>query len=232
MTDYRIVNLSAMVEELGENAVKAILSDFSCPLNPDIEFYLSQKAIEFAMHGWAQTHLVYAPIRKEVSPSNKDQSSESEDDDVLEWVLVGYFALSGSKCMRIPASTLGKSGSKLRSRINQFATYDGEAKSYILPAPLIAQLGKNYANGYDKLITGDELLAEACNKIKRMQFDMGGKFAYLECEDKPQLTSFYKRNGFWEFDKRKLDKDETDKLDGEYLVQMLKYFHRDKKRRR
>lgn len=133
--------------------------------------------------------------------------------------------------MRIPASTLGKSGSKLRSRINQFATYDSDSKSYILPAPLIAQLGKNYSNGYNNLITGDELLAEACNKIKRMQFDMGGKFAYLECEDKHKLTSFYKKNGFWEFDKRKLDKDETDKLDGDYLVQMLKYFHREKRKK-
>ena len=38
MTEYKIVNLSAMLEELGEDAVKAILSDFSCPLNPDVEF--------------------------------------------------------------------------------------------------------------------------------------------------------------------------------------------------
>ena len=73
------------------------------------------------------------------------------------------------------------------------------------------------------MITGDELLSEACNKIKRMQIDMGGKFAYLECEDKPKLIDFYSRNGFCEFDHRVLDGDETDKLDGRYLVQMLKY---------
>ena len=40
MMQYRIVNLSVMLEELGEDAVKAILSDFSCPLNKDVEFFL------------------------------------------------------------------------------------------------------------------------------------------------------------------------------------------------
>lgn len=205
MTEYRIVNLSAMIEELGEKRVKSILSDFSCPINPDIEYFLSTKAITFAVQGLAQTHLVYTPIKED------------------EWVLVGYFALA-NKFLRVSAATLGKSGSKLRSRIHWFATYDSETKSYILPAPLIAQLGKNFTNGYNKLITGDDLLAQACEKINQVQLHMGGKFAYLECEDKPKLTNFYKRNGFCAFDKRKLDKDETDKIDGQYLVQMLKYF--------
>ena len=203
MMQYRIVNLSAMLEELGEDAVNAILSDFSCPLNPDIEFFLAKKAISFARQGSAQTHLAFV-LHEE------------------NWVLVGYFALS-NKHMRIPIATLGRSGSKMRSRIKYFATYDNESKCYLLSAPLIAQLGKNYTNGYNKLISGDELLNEACRKICKIQLELGGKFAYLECEDKPKLKRFYSRNGFLEFDKRKLDKDETDKLDGAYLVQMLKY---------
>lgn len=37
--------------------------------------------------------------------------------------------------------------------------------SFVIVAPLIAQLGKNYANGYNKLITGDELLAMALEKL-------------------------------------------------------------------
>lgn len=48
MTGYRIVNLKLLVEELGEDAAKRILSGFSCPLNPDVEFFLSKKAIDFA----------------------------------------------------------------------------------------------------------------------------------------------------------------------------------------
>lgn len=203
MTGYRVVNLCLLVEELGEDRVREILSGFSCPINPDVEYFLSQKAISFSKQGWAQTHLVFASHKK-------------------KWVLVGYFALA-NKYIRISAGRLGKGGSTLRKRISKFATYDPELKSYILSAPLIAQLGKNYANDYNQLISGNELLMEACDKIKRIQFDLGGKFAYLECEDKPKLIDFYTRNGFCEFDKRLLDPDETDKLDGEYLVQMLKY---------
>lgn len=208
MTGYRVVNLAALIEEMGEDAAKSILSNFSCPLNPDVEYFLSSKAIDFAKQGWAQTHLVFASYKE-------------------KWVLVGYFALA-NKYIRISAAKLGKSGSTLRKRISKFATYDSELKSYILSAPLIAQLGKNFTNGYNKLITGDELLEEACDKISRIQLDLGGKFAYLECEDKLCLTDFYTRNGFCDFDTRTLDPDETDKLDGEYLVQMLKYIRKKK----
>lgn len=203
MTGYRVVNLGAMIEELGEDTVKSILSDFSCPLNPDVEYFLSKKAIEFAKQGWAQTHLVFASYK-------------------AVWVLVGYFALA-NKTICVPGKNLSHG---LKKRIAKFATYDSNVKSYILSAPLIAQLGKNYKNNYNDLITGDELLNEACDKISRIQFELGGRFAYLECEDKIKLTDFYSRNGFCNFDIRKLDKDETDKLSGEYLVQMLKYIHK------
>lgn len=73
------------------------------------------------------------------------------------------------------------------------------------------------------LISGDELLKLACNKIKTIQSDIGGKITYLECEDKEKLKEFYGSNGFVNFGKRSLDPDEKDDLSGEYLIQMLKY---------
>lgn len=206
MTGYRVVNLSLLIDELGEEFTKEVLSTFSCPLNKDVEYFLEKKAISFAKQGWAQTHLVFASYRS-------------------EWVLVGYFALA-NKYIRITSKGLGKTSNTLKKRINKFATYDPSLKAYMLSCPLIAQLGKNYTNGYDKLITGDELLNEACSKISRIQFDLGGRFAYVECEDKPALIDFYTRNGFCEFDTRALDADETDKMSGEYLVQLLKYIHK------
>ena len=69
---------------------------------------------------------------------------------------------------------------------------------------------------------------EACDRISRIQFDLGGRFAYVECEDKECLTSFYEKNGFCKFDKRELDADEADKLYGQYLIQLLKYIHKKK----
>ena len=92
-----------------------------------------------------------------------------------------------------------------------------------MSAPLIAQLGKNFSNSYNILITGDELLKLACDTVREGQKAFGGKFVYLECEDKTKLTEFYGDNGFVNFNNRPLDKDEKDDLSGEYLVQMIKF---------
>lgn len=65
MTGYRVVNLGILIEELGEDTVKDILSSFSCPLNPDVEGFLKHKAIDFAKQSWAQTHLVFASFKNQ-----------------------------------------------------------------------------------------------------------------------------------------------------------------------
>jgi len=200
MTGYKIVNLKLMVEEIGEDRTKEILSSFCCPLNEDVESFLTVKAIDFAKQGWSQTHLVMASYRDEP-------------------VLVGYFTLA-NKYITVDSRKI-TSGTQ-RKRIAKHSIFDNRLRAYCLSAPLIAQLGKNFANGYNKLITGDELLYMACKKISTIQLDLGGRYAYLECEDKKPLVDFYSRNGFYEFDTRRLDRDEVG-VSGEYLVQMLKY---------
>lgn len=202
MTGIKIVNLNTMIDEVGEEYTKSFLSYFRCPLNPDVEDFLKYKAIEFAKQGLSQTHLVMMSYKGEP-------------------VLVGYYTLA-NKTIAIPVN--GKMSKTLRKRINKFGTYDSQAKAYFIAAPLIAQLGKNYYNGYNKLITGDELLALACKKVSIVQMALGGRVVYLECEDIPVLIDFYKRNGFVEFDTRDLDSDETN-LRGDYLVQMLRYLN-------
>ena len=201
MTGYKVINLKLLTEEIGEERTKELLSHFSSPLNEDVENFLKQKAIEFARQGISQTHLVMASYRDKP-------------------VLVGYFCLA-NKYITIQGNKLS---STLKRRVRKFAMWDPVAKAYCLSAPLIAQLGKNYAGGLNTLITGDELLKIACDKVSKIQLDLGGKFVYLECEDKPALIEFYSSNGFCEFDNRKLDPDETG-LSGEYLVQMIKYIH-------
>ena len=137
-------------------------------------------------------------------------------------VLVGYFALA-SKYFHIDGGVRGHIGSNLRKRISKFADYDAFLQRYIVPDPLIVQLGKNYRNGYNELITGDELLQIACDTVKEGQRILGGKLVYLECEDVPSLIRFYEENGFCSFGKREFDGDERDKMKGQYLIQMLKY---------
>ena len=200
MTGYKIVNLNLMTQELGEEKTKGHLSKFSCPLNQDVEQFLRQKAIEFSKQGLAQTHLVYASYKGEAT-------------------LAGYFSLA-NKHITVKTSIIGR---RLKDRIKRFATHDPITKAYTLAAPLIAQLGKNYITPeISRLISGDELLKLACDTVAAVQLNVGGKVVYLECEDKPKLIEFYRSNGFCEFDRRTLDKDETG-LYGEYLVQLLKY---------
>lgn len=200
MSGYIGINLKEMLEQIGETATKSVLSDFSCPLNPDIEKFLKHTAIEFSKQGISSTYLIMASYKH-------------------KYVLVGYYTLS-NKFFCIDKDAFPSKN--LRKRISKFAQYDSTIRRYTLSAPLIGQLGKNYTNGYNTLITGDELLELALEKVKEIHSILGGKIVYLECEDKERLIEFYSNNGFVNFGKRILDHDETD-LSGEYLIQMLKY---------
>ena len=166
MTGYQEVNLKQLIETVGEDRVKAILSDFSCPQNLDVEMFIRQKAITFAQQSVASTHLVFASYQS--TPVFIDR--------------------------------------------------------YDIPAPLIGQLAKNFSHGYNSLITGDELLKMACDRVRIAQMIIGGKIVYLECENKPALIEFYKRNGFIAFSERPLDRDETSLMSGRTMIQMLRYF--------
>lgn len=202
MTGFRIAKLDSFLESIGEEKTRAILADYSCPLNADVEDFLKRSAITFSRQGLAKTHLVFA--------SKKGK-----------WVLVGYFTLA-TKVLLIKRSK--KLGSKLSGRIRKFARVVDETDTYQISAPLIAQLGKNYTDGNNRLISGDELLKMACDKVCLIHSEIGGKVAYLECEDKPKLRTFYERNGFREFDRRPLDKTDRDMFKADYLLQMLRYF--------
>lgn len=195
---YKVIKLKDIYNSLGEKDTKNILKDFKCELNKDVEYFLKEKAIEFSKQGYAETFIVTSQYKQ-------------------EWVIVGYFSTT-NKAINIKKLMLSKTKKK---RLLKFAHYDEEYKTYNIALPLIGQLGKNYNNGYDKLITGDVLLKLACDKVKKAQDVLGGKFVYLECEDKPKLQEFYESNGFVCFGKRNLEKDERDKNSGEYLLQML-----------
>lgn len=200
MTGYIGINLRELINEIGEEAAKERLSDFSCPLNEDVERFLKHTAIEFSKQGIASTYLVFASFRK-------------------KYVLVGYYTLA-NKVFCIERKSLS---STWRKRLAKFSQYDSAIKRYTLSAPLIGQIGKNFTNHYNDLITGDELLKLALNKVVEMQMIVGGKVVYLECADTPRLIEFYSSNGFVSFGKRKLDKDEVGYGEERYLIQMLKY---------
>ena len=47
MTGYWQASLKDMIDVRGEAVMQNELSRFSCPLNPDIEYFIKAKAIEF-----------------------------------------------------------------------------------------------------------------------------------------------------------------------------------------
>ena len=196
-THFREVNLADIVEQLGEDHTKEILSNFSCPINLDVQNFLHEKAIQFSIRGFSKTHLVYW-----------------ETDDCETKELVGYYTIA-SKFITVQRSAVtAKEARKLR----EHGVFDEKTNEYTVSAPLIGQLGKNYTNGNNTLISGDDLLQLAMEKVKRVQHEVGGRFVYLECEDKEKLRNFYEKNNFKLFGKRTLDRDEPD-IGGDYLLQ-------------
>ena len=142
MSGYQIIHLADMIKQLGEDETKSILSSFSCPLNKDVEYFLKHKAITFSNQGLAKTQLVFTSFRGEPC-------------------LVGYYTIC-NKYIVVPFKER-KFSNTLKKRLGKFARYNRDLKAYIMSAPLIAQLGKNFNNGCNKLITGDELLKLACD---------------------------------------------------------------------
>jgi hypothetical protein len=193
------IPLLNMINQLGEEETKVIISDFSCPQGKDVEYFLKYRAIEFAKQSITQTQLVFM--------QHKDEPR-----------LVGYYSLT-SKFIMIKDSGISTT---LRKKISKFGTRDTSNKGYMLTAPLIAQLGKNFTEGLNKLLTGDELLQMAINKVKAAQVILGGKVVYLECEDSPKLLDFYNRNGFRAFGQRERGSEDEGRIEGEYLLQLLR----------
>lgn len=195
---YKVTNLKDICINIGENETKNILDEFECSLNKDVEYFLKEKSIEFSKQDIAETFIVTKSYKQ-------------------EQVVVGYFSLT-TKVLKMKRNTL--SGQK-KKRFSRFAKYDEDNHCYFIALPLIGQIGKNYKNNYNKLISGDILLKFAFEKIKQVQEIVGGRFVFLECEDKPRLKEFYESNGFVCFGKRNLERDEMDKNEGKYLLQML-----------
>ena len=210
VTGYNIINLADVIKlkkngtqeaETAYDKIMSAISAFECNLNDDVEHFLRHKAVIFAEQGIAATFLVFTSYKNEP-------------------VLVGYFTLA-NKTLVIPKKKIDSK--TLQKRIAKFGEYNPDLRNYQLSIPLIAQLGKNFSQGYNSLITGDELLKLACDKIAEIQLMLSGNMTYVECEEKKSLINFYTSNGFIRIANRKLDSVEKKEGEPAYLVQLIKY---------
>lgn len=179
---------------LGEDALQQIISEFSCKKNPDVERFLKEQSIEFTKKNQSVTYLVFA---------NEDAA------------LVGYFTLA---IKPISVNVSGFSNT-MKRKIARVSECDKASSTYTLSAYLVAQLGKNFANGANERTTGEQLLQAAVDTIKELQFMAGGMVVFLEAENQEQLMRFYEKNGFKRFDTRQIKAGTENE---HFLVQLLK----------
>ena len=195
---YTVINIRRYLNsdnpKLGESRLLQVLSGFSCPRNPDVERFLKKSSIEFTKKNQSVTYLIF---------------------DINSMVLVGYFTLA-LKPLTVRGETVSNTVKKKLLRVSE---WDEKSDTYTMSAYLIAQLGKNFTNGADKKITGEELLVLAWNKIKEIQYLSGGVVTFLEAENEEKLLSFYRDNRFSQFDTRQTASD-TD--EAHELVQLLR----------
>ena len=195
---YRIINIRRYIgnenPELGEDELLQILSEFSCPMNPDVERFLKHSSIEFTKKNQSVTYLVFS---------------------VADGKLLGYFTLA-LKPLTVRGETVSNTVKRKLLRVSEL---DKKSDTYTMSAYLIAQLGKNYFENDGKMITGAELLELAWDKIKATQYMFGGMVTFLEAENEEKLLSFYRNNRFSQFDTRQTISD-TD--EAHELVQFLR----------
>lgn len=168
---YMVVNIRDYLQKgqkdvSNEESLLETLSGFSCPLNPSIEKFLKEQAIEFTKKDQSVTYLVF-----------------SKDDATL----VGYFTLT-SKPITVKEGVFSKTVQRKISRVSE---HSKERQTFHLSAYLIAQLGKNFTQGTNNRITGKQLIKIAIDKVKEVQYMIGGVVAFLEAEKNDKLLDFY-----------------------------------------
>ncbi len=195
--EYTVTNLDSLYKALGDKKLQQILDSFECPKNSEVESFLKNKAINLSRQSISKTYLVTTDVNN-------------------SHIIVGYFSIA-NKMTKVKQDFFG---GKTKRRFERFAETNKASNMYHTYLPLIGQLGKNYANGYDKYISGDILLRLACLQVREVQKLIGGRFVFLECEDNPKLREFYESNGFKCYNNRKLEKYESE--NGlKYLLQMI-----------
>lgn len=185
MREFDTINILDMAGAIGEERLQECLSDFFCPINPEIEHFIVDNAMEFAKKKLSVTYLI-------VNENGK---------------IVAVFTLA-HKAVEIGNARLSNAK---RKKISRYAVLDSETESYTVSAFLIAQFGKNYAVDAGKGIDGNELMDMTFDILEKVQHDIGGGIVFLECEDKVKLLDFYQseKNGFVPFNERYSVNDNT-----------------------
>lgn len=186
---FSVVRLNEFSSEEEIAAVRSLFSGFSCPLNEEVESFLRKDALGFECRNQSVTYLIFAENR-----------------------FTAFFTLA-NKLIQVQKSKISKTVLKRLLRTAE----DSGGDFLNVPSVLVAQLGKNYADGNNSLISGQELLLIIHYFVREIQKYIGGAVYFLECDsDRHKVIEFYMRNGFVLFSERKA------KSNGVNLLQFMK----------
>lgn len=161
---YKVIPIARFLQHPdGEQKFNSAVKEFSCPLNLDVENFISHTAVTNQRLGISRTYLVYALT------------------DIGQ-ILVGYYSLA------LQVLDLDHITSKsLRKKITGFKRENKLGAAVYL----IGQMGKNFHKGADKLISGQELFLLAMQDILKAQQSVGGRIVVVECKNDDKLRKFY-----------------------------------------
>lgn len=198
MNECIAVNIQDMLKAIGEEELQRLLSDFSSPLNEEVEDFVRNKSIEFAKKKLSITYLV---IKKTDSGEN---------------VLAGIFTLA-HKAVEVTNTNISNMA---RRKLERYAKLDEETDRYNVSAFLIAQFGKNSTISEKWKVSGNELMDLTFEILEHVQYYVGGGVVYLDCEDIDKVLEFYQSdyNRFKRFGERKSESERK-----RYL-QLLRFF--------
>lgn len=159
MISYRVVPLADLIKILDERTLCAALSDFRCGLEKDLEYFLSNKAVDYENEGKGKSFLVI-------------------DDDLFqqekEIRIIAYYTLA---LTAIDTSTY--SDNKKKKIVGD---YPNRTQRNSFPAFLIGQLGRDDRYSKEQL-DGKTIMCEVYHTLKTANSIIGCKLVVLECRE-------------------------------------------------
>lgn len=191
---FEVLELGAYARLVGEENAKLVLQTFDCRINPEVQDFLSRKAMQAGKLKSAITYLVFGSANPQ---------------------LLGYFTLV-LKPFSIAREQLS---SKNRRLVSRFAELNERTDEYTAALYLIAQVGKNFAIDEQERISGKALIELALERLRAAQGIVGGKLVLVEREaDRPQLLDFYTACGFRSWNRRY---DKGDAVQYDQMIRVL-----------
>ena len=130
---FRIINIHDLLDVGGQANTQVLLSGFECPLNNEIEVFIIEKSIEFAIRKISVTYVVLNSLNE----------------------IAGFFTLA-HKPSFVSINSLGSK--TLERKLERFCGGLRIEDRFLASAFLIAPFGKNMKSLNGEVISGNELM--------------------------------------------------------------------------